>query len=98
LSVDQRYLGVLTQEERTKLTKALWVWADKLPNQPLIAFLGIQGNLTPREVVLEVEKATENGKAVLEMLEHAVRLQGIAPVIERLIRTEQTERPAQVRY
>jgi len=52
----------------------------------MIGFLAHEGFLTPRQVAEHVSEHTEEGVAVLEILEHGVRREGIQQVLARLTR------------
>ncbi|MBV9771533.1 MAG: hypothetical protein JOZ32_18325 [Bryobacterales bacterium] len=75
---------MLTEAERSEITAALAKWSESVPDKPLLGFLGSERFLTPREIVAEVERNTPDGQAVLEMLEHGLRREGMEAVVSRL--------------
>jgi hypothetical protein len=76
---------MLGQDEKVALIDALELWASNVPDRPMLGFLG--GNfLTPMEIVDAAIQETDDGRAILEMLEHGVRRQGLKAVTERLTR------------
>ena len=77
---------MLTAEERDLLLQALQSWATSAPPEPVIGFLGRTRLFTPKEISDEVAKKTPDGEAVLEILEHGVRREGVTAVIERIKR------------
>jgi hypothetical protein len=77
---------MLNAVEREQIAKALFEWAESVPDQPMVGFLGRERLLTPREVVKQVSEKTPDGQAVLEILEHGVRREGIERVVARLTR------------
>ena len=82
-----RYNGiVLTESERQSIQTALAIWAQSAPDEPLVGFVSQDGRWTPKELVDQVRRQTPDGKALLELLEHGVRREGIAKVISRLRR------------
>jgi hypothetical protein len=83
---------MLTGEERSEIARALSQWAESLPDAPLFGFLGSERLLTPREILKEVETNTPDGEAVLEILEHGVRREGIEAVVSRLMRRRQVRK------
>ena len=82
----------MTKAERWDITVALAKWAESVPDEPLLGFLGYERFLTPREIVAEVRRNTPDGQAVLEILEHGVRREGIEAVVSRLQRRGQVAR------
>lgn len=77
---------MLTAEERQQITRALEEWAAVAPNEPMVGFLGRKTLLTPQEIVQHVQKSTSDGEALLEVLEHGVRREGIKAAVARLRR------------
>jgi hypothetical protein len=77
---------VLTAEEQGRIVEALYAWARSVPDEPMIGFLAHEGFLTPRQLAEHVSEHTEEGVAVLEILEHGVRREGLGKVLERLTR------------
>jgi hypothetical protein len=78
-------ISMLTEEERIQITKALRQWANQAPEDELvIEFVGGDRCLTPLQVYIEVERNTRDGQAVLKILEHGVRQEGIQQVISLL--------------
>jgi len=75
---------VLSATEREIILAALVTWAKDAPAEPVLGFLGSGEPLTPREIVSAVRRETDDGRAILEILEHGVRREGIAKVVERL--------------
>jgi hypothetical protein len=75
---------MLNSQERRQLIRALEAWAESVPDMPLVGFLDGDKLFTPKEIVLEVRKETPDGQAVLEILEHGVRREGIGKVVARL--------------
>jgi hypothetical protein len=77
---------VLTPFERLRLLNALDDWSKSVPDQPMLGFLGVDEYLTPKQIVAEAIENTPNGQAILEILEHGVRREGIERVVNRLKR------------
>jgi hypothetical protein len=78
-------ISLLTDKERIQITKALQQWAKQAPNDELaIEFVGIDRFLTPFQVYIEVERNTPDGQAILRILEHAVREEGLEQIVSRL--------------
>jgi hypothetical protein len=77
---------VLTESERHSVQKALAEWAQTAPDEPLVGFLSEGCRWTPKELVDQVWRQTPDGKAVLELLEHGVRREGLDKVVSRLRR------------
>jgi hypothetical protein len=76
---------MLTHEERIQITKALQQWANQAPKEELvIESVGGDRFLTPLQVCIEVEGNTPDGQAVLRILEHGVRQEGLQEVVNRL--------------
>jgi hypothetical protein len=74
---------MLTVQERDSIVMALYDWAVNSPNEPVVGFLGTTF-YTPKELYQQVLKETDDGNAVLEILERGVRAEGIATVVKRL--------------
>jgi hypothetical protein len=77
---------MLTATERRDVITALSRWALSAPNEPMIGFLGGDNLLTPREAVDAVKHRTPDGEALLAMIEHGVRREGLESVVNRLSR------------
>jgi hypothetical protein len=75
---------MLNPQERSQLIVALEAWAKSVPDQPLVGFLDGEKLFTPTELVQEVREETPDGQAVLEILEHGVRREGVNGVVARL--------------
>jgi hypothetical protein len=75
---------VLLDNERQALVSALWEWAEGAPPIPVAGFLGGAGLLTPRELAEAAQRGDRDGLAVLDVLEHGVRREGLAAVTDRL--------------
>jgi hypothetical protein len=75
---------MLSPQERTQLITALDNWAKSAPDMPLVGFLAGEKLFTPKELVQEVRTETSDGEAVLEILEHGVRREGVDSVVARL--------------
>ncbi|WP_180542256.1 hypothetical protein [Nevskia soli] len=75
---------MLSPDEKSQLIAALRIWAKTERNQPVLGFIGGGKILTPWEIVSAVERESEDGEAVLEVLEHGVRREGISRVVGRL--------------
>ena len=75
----------LTDEERIQISKALQQWAKQAPKDELaIEFVDGDRFLTPSQVFIEVERNTPGGKAILRILEHGVREEGLQQIVSRL--------------
>ncbi len=70
-----------------RLKDAFRTWAENVPqpDEPAIGFLGGKF-LSAREAADAVDNQTEDGAAILEILEHGVAREGLDAVIERLTR------------
>jgi hypothetical protein len=75
---------VLSPDETVELITALSIWAKTEPDEPLLGFIGGGKLLTPLEIVSAIQTETDDGKAILEILEHGVRREGISRVVGRL--------------
>jgi hypothetical protein len=80
---------MLNPDEREQLVAALERWSERSPNVPMMGFLESGTIMTPLQMVVEVKENTSDGLAILEMLEHALRREGMAKVVERLLRPPQ---------
>ena len=76
---------MFSPSERKEIIGALERWARDAPDQPTFGFLQGDRLFTPRELVQEVVADTPNGKALMEIIEHAARRLGFSGVIQRLI-------------
>jgi hypothetical protein len=75
----------LSTDEYIELIRALTAWAEVAPNEPALGFLQGDEMLTPRQLLDAVDDSQNpDGAAFLEMLEHAVRRDGIDSVTSRL--------------
>lgn len=72
--------------ERDQIIGALKCWAQSAPDEPMVGLLGHDRLMTPQELVEQVQQETPDGRAVLEMLEHGVRREGLTSVVARLSR------------
>jgi hypothetical protein len=78
-------ISILKDAERIQITKALQQWATKAPKDELvIEFAGEGRFLTPSQVYIEVERNTSDGQAILRLLEHGIREDGLQQVVSRL--------------
>ena len=78
-------ISILTHAERIQITKALQQWAEAAPKDELVfEFAGGDRFLTPFQVYVAVERNTPEGKAILSILEHGVREEGLQQVVSRL--------------
>ena len=76
---------MLGRDEKNALIGALKIWASTVPNRRVLGSLG--GDfLTPMQIVDAAINETEDGKVILEMLEHGIRREGLQAVAERLPR------------
>jgi nucleoid-associated protein YgaU len=76
---------VLTASENEQIIAALAQWAATAPNEPVIGILGGGEMLRPWEIVAAVQQRTEAGEAILEILEHGLRREGVDKVVSRLV-------------
>jgi len=53
----------------------------------VIEFVGGDRFLTPYQVYIEVERNTPDGRAILTILEHGVRQEGLQQILSRLTDT-----------
>jgi hypothetical protein len=77
--------SVLSRRERDELTQALRQWAESAPPGPALAMLDTDW-MTPPEIAIHVAEGTDEGEAILEILEHSVRRDGLDSVVSRLLR------------
>jgi len=77
---------MLTVQENEAVLAALQAWAKSTPDEPVIGFLGGDERLTPQQVVTHVRTKTSHGRAMLEMLEHGIRREGVERVVTRFFR------------
>ena len=75
---------MLTSEERASILQALQDWAKSAPDEPLLGFIQSNALKTPNEILSDVIEKTSDGEAVMEMIEHGVRRQGLEAVVRRL--------------
>lgn len=75
---------MLSADEVRRLVEALTLWAKQTPDIPVLGFLQQEELMTPSEIVQAVSKQTEDGRAILGILEHGVRREGLDAVTERL--------------
>ena len=76
---------MLTKEERIQITKALQQWAKQAPKDGfVIEFVGGDRFFSPDQAYIEVERDTPDGQAILKILEHGVREEGLQQIISRL--------------
>ena len=75
---------MLDAQERSQLIVALEAWARSVPDKSLVGFLDGDKLFSPKEIVREVREETPDGQAVLEILEHGVRREGVSSVVARL--------------
>lgn len=81
-------ISLLTDKERIQITKALQQWAKQAPNDELaIESVGRDRFLTRFQVYIEVERNTADGQAILTILEHGVRQDGLQQIVSRLTDT-----------
>jgi hypothetical protein len=76
---------MLRGREKQQIIGALKQWASSVPNKRMLGFAG-SNFLTPKEIVQAALEETEDGLAILEILEHGVRREGIESVTKRLTR------------
>jgi hypothetical protein len=77
-----------TNEERIQITKALQQWAKQAPKDELVIELfGADRFLTAFQAYIEVERNTPDGQAILTILEHGVRQDGLQQIVRRLTDT-----------
>jgi hypothetical protein len=76
-------LGVLSRTERELVVSVLWQWAETTPDLPVAGFLDGERLLTPMELAAAAERGTADGEALLEILEHGLRREGIDSVVRR---------------
>jgi hypothetical protein len=76
---------VLSPGERDELTQALRQWAEFTSPSPVLAMLDSDW-MTPQEIATHVAEGTEQGEAILDILEHSVRRDGLDSVVSRLLR------------
>jgi hypothetical protein len=69
------------------IVNALQTWAKSAPNESIMGFIGTGQLLTPTEIVSAVKQETSDGKAILEILEHGLRREGMSKVLARLTRS-----------
>jgi len=78
-------ISLLTDEERIQIIEALQQWAKQAPKDELsIELVGGDRFLTPSQVYIEVEGDTPDGQAILRILEHGVREEGLQQIVSRL--------------
>jgi len=75
---------MLTSEERISIVQALSVWANFAPDEPVLGFVQANSLKTPKEILSEVLEKTSDGEALMEMIEHGVRREGLSAVVSRL--------------
>lgn len=75
-----------TDKEWDELSSVLWKWVENSPDEPVLGFLG-GGMLTPEKLLRAAEDPSdEDGVAFREILEHAVRHEGMGSVVHRFER------------
>jgi hypothetical protein len=78
---------MLDQNERQRIVDALALWARSAPDEPVFGLFGDGELMRPEEVLNAVESETAAGKAILEILEHGVRREGLDKAVSRLLRS-----------
>jgi hypothetical protein len=82
---------MLTSAERSMILQALQEWAKFAPDEPVLGFIQSEGLKTPKEILVEVIEKTSDGEALMEILEHGVRRQGLLAVVTRLRNQPQSD-------
>lgn len=80
-----RLVFMLSSAERDAVLTAVQRWAEAAPNELVMGFLDGDGLLTADELATAVRDRTEDGESFLEMIEHAVRRDGLDSVVTRFI-------------
>lgn len=76
---------MLSSEERLQIVSALRVWAENAPDEPVFGTMLNLEQVTPMELLRDVENEKEIGKLFLEILEHSVRREGLERVTQRFM-------------
>lgn len=77
----------MKNEDLQRLKDAFNQWAKSVPNpdEPVAGFMGGK-MLSAKEIACAVENETSDGKAFLDVMEHAVTTHGIDKVVAQLTR------------
>ena len=76
---------MLSSAEREAVLTAVQWWAEAAPDELVMGFLDGDGLLTADELATAVRDHTEDGESFLEMIEHAVRRDGLDSVTMRFM-------------
>jgi hypothetical protein len=76
---------MLTAHEHTLLVATLTKWAETAPDEPMLAILGAGELMRPWDIARAVQHRTEEGEAILEILEHGLRREGADKVVSRFL-------------
>jgi hypothetical protein len=84
---------MLSADEREQIVSILWEWAEMVPDVPVAGFLRADPGeprsiLTPRELAIGALEGTPDGEALLEILEHGLRREGIETLKRRFTQIE----------
>lgn len=77
---------MLDENEFSAVRVALGRWAEAAPNEPVLGFIEGSEFMTPSQLLNAVAAGDEDGQAFLEMIEHAVRRDGVESVVARFER------------
>jgi len=79
---------MLTEAEHQEIVSILRDWAELVPDVPLVSFLRYATEespigLTPRQLAAAAAERTPDGQALLEILEHGLRREGMETMRRR---------------
>jgi hypothetical protein len=79
----------LTEEQRSRLSEALFLWAESHPrrNDPLIAFAD-GGALSPMQIAVEVRQRTLNGEAFVRMVQCGLEVESFERIVAGFARSD----------
>jgi hypothetical protein len=72
----------MRKDIQNKLIQAMQEWASSVQDEPCFSILD-SPMMTPKEIVNSIKNETVEGKAYMEILDHAVRVEGMYRVINR---------------
>jgi hypothetical protein len=79
----------LTEEQRSRLSEALSLWAESHPrrNDPLIAFADGEA-LSPMQIAVAVSQRTSNGEAFVRMVEFGLEVEPFERIVAGFTRSD----------
>jgi hypothetical protein len=84
---------MLSSDEREQIVAILQEWTERVPDVPVAGFLETPRGrprrlLTPTELATAAAEGTPDGEALLQILEHGLRLEGMETLRRRFTSVE----------